>query len=113
MQNFRKSWGYGDEMLRHCVLLSTSGDAPEGTAAAFAAELRELPAKIPEIQSYTVALDAGIDADRPDANAALAVIAEFATAADYHTYSAHPDHVAVVSKYKPHLSGRSAIQMEA
>lgn len=90
--------------LRHIVLL-TLDDAcdVDGLVAALGA----LPAAIPEIRSYEVALDAGL----ADGNAGLSVVATFDDEAGWATYRDHPSHVAVIAeRIKPHLVGRSATQ---
>ena len=69
----------------------------------------DLPAKIPEVISYVIGFDAGI---RPD-NHDFAVVADFATQADYEIYATHKDHLQVINDLiKPVLASRSAVQYE-
>lgn len=94
-------------MLRHCVLLTLTDDAPQGQVDKIVDQLMTLPGLIPEITSYSVGGDAGL----ADGNATMAVVAEFANETDYQTYAAQADHVAIINEHiKPYLASRAAVQ---
>ena len=70
----------------------------------------KLPAKIPELRSYHVGLDAGL----ADGNFDIGVVAEFDDAAGYEVYATHPDHVQVIAeRIRPVLVRRVAVQFAA
>lgn len=90
--------------FRHVVLL-TLDDACD--VEALLAELRQLPAAIPELRGYVVGRDAGIS----EGNATVAVVADFDDRAGYETYRDHPAHQAVIAgRIAPHLVARAAVQ---
>jgi len=95
--------------FRHIVLLTLADDAPAGRADEIVDALRALPAQIPELRSYVVGVDVGID----DANATIAVVADTADQAGWETYRDHPAHRAVIDELiSPVLAGRAAVQHE-
>lgn len=79
-------------MLTHVVLITVPDDAPEGAIDDLVEGLRSLPAQIPEIQAYTVAVDLGL----ADGNAHVAILGRYASPEDLRTYIDHPAHQAVV-----------------
>lgn len=79
-------------MLTHIVLIRLTDDASDDQVATLVAGLRDLPTRIPEIRSYTVAHDLGL----VEGNYDLVLTARFASPDDLHTYLAHPAHVQVV-----------------
>lgn len=94
-------------MIRHVVLFTWSEDATEEQKAALAAELTELPGRIPEIRSYKFGPDAGIN----PGNHAFAVVADFDNEDDYLVYRDHPAHRALIDGFiTPILAGRAAVQ---
>lgn len=96
-------------MIRHCVLLTLTDDAPAGQAETIVSQLRTLPGLIPAIASYR----AGVDLGLADGNASIAVVGDFETEADYNTYATHPDHVAMIAEHiRPFAAGRTAVQFE-
>jgi hypothetical protein len=74
------------------VLISVPDDAPEGAVDDLVADLRALPAQIPEIAGYVV----GVDLALAEGNADVAVIGRYASPEDLRTYIDHPAHQAVV-----------------
>ena len=71
--------------------------------------LRSLPEAIPEIESYAFGTDVGGD----EGNAGLAIVADFASWADYETYRDHPVHRALLAEHiRPVMSHRCAVQHE-
>eukprot|EP00747_Dinoflagellata_sp_TGD_P169882 gnl/TRDRNA2_/TRDRNA2_200007_c0_seq1.p1 gnl/TRDRNA2_/TRDRNA2_200007_c0~~gnl/TRDRNA2_/TRDRNA2_200007_c0_seq1.p1 ORF type:complete len:235 (-),score=48.04 gnl/TRDRNA2_/TRDRNA2_200007_c0_seq1:293-997(-) len=97
--------------VMHAVLLTLKPETTEQQKAAIIEGLRELPSKIPEIQTYCVGQQ--IDAIDDGRNATVGIIATFASAADYQTYAAHAEHIAVIKgAILPVLAegGRAALQ---
>jgi hypothetical protein len=71
--------------------------------------LGALPGVIDEILSYSFGPDLGLGGGTYD----YAVIGEFDSAENFHIYSAHPDHVHVLTTYiKPILKDVARVQME-
>ena len=96
-------------MIRHVVLLRWVDGTTEAQHQAVLDALHELPGRIPEIVRYRIGSDAGL----AEGNAHVSVIADFATADDWRTYSTHPDHVRVITELiRPQLEQRSATQYE-
>jgi hypothetical protein len=94
-------------MIRHVVLFTWADDATDEQKEAVATELRKLPAAIPEIRSYTVGPDAGIN----QGNHEFAVVADFDSVDDYLVYRDHPLHQAVIAeRIKPIVTARAAAQ---
>lgn len=94
-------------MIRHVVLFTWADDATDEQKEAVATELRKLPAAIPEIRSYTVGPDAGIN----QGNHEFAVVADFDSVDDYLVYRDHPLHQAVIAdRIKPIVASRAAAQ---
>ncbi|GII04304.1 Dabb family protein [Planobispora takensis] len=94
-------------MFRHVVLFTWADDATDEQRAAVATELGRLPGIIPEIRSYTLGTDAGVN----PGNYEFALVADFDSADDYLVYRDHPAHQAVIAQYvKPILASRSAAQ---
>jgi hypothetical protein len=95
--------------LRHVVLLKWVESVTEEQRHAVVDALRALPAVIPELRSYDVRADAGIDDDTYD----LAVVAEFDDAEGYIVYRDHPEHQRVIAELiGPILAARAPIQTE-
>lgn len=96
-------------MIRHCVLLEWADHATPGQRAAVPEALADLPGLIPEIRSYVVGPDAGLNEGNHD----LAVVADFDDVEGYRTYATHPEHVRVIEQHiAPILAGRAAVQFE-
>lgn len=96
-------------MIRHIVLFTWTDDATDEQKATVTAELRKLPDAIPEIRSYTVGPDAGIN----EGNHAYAVVGDFDSVDDYLVYRDHPQHQAIIAEHiKPILAARAAVQIE-
>lgn len=69
--------------------------------------LEALPGAIPEIASYRVGPDLGLNDDSWD----FVVTADFAAEADYCTYRDHPVHLDLIAtKVKPLLAERASAQ---
>ena len=95
--------------VRHSVLLRFQSDTPKEWIAQKAAELRALPERIPNILSYEVGMDLGLQ----DGNYHLSIAALFPHKKAYLNYANHEEHLAVVSRIKPRLlmpGGRTAAQ---
>ncbi|MEW9549620.1 Dabb family protein [Nonomuraea sp. NPDC050783] len=96
-------------MIRHIVLFTWTDTATDEQRAMVTAELRKLPAAIPQLRAYTVGPDAGLNQGNHD----YAVVADFDTVEDYLVYRDHPRHQAVVAEHiKPIVAARAAVQLE-
>ncbi|MEU7881044.1 Dabb family protein [Microbispora bryophytorum] len=94
-------------MFRHVVLLQWTEDATEEQRAEVARRLSGLPDAIPEVRSYRIGHDAGVNED----NYSFAVVADFDSPEDYVVYRDHPVHLAVVEEcIAPILADRAAVQ---
>ncbi len=78
-------------MLRHIVLLKFREGHTAEQVQAITDGMNGLAAQIPEILSYTHGVDAAISESAYD----YAIVADFASEADYLVYSDHPAHKAV------------------
>jgi hypothetical protein len=95
-------------MIRHIVLFTWTEDATDEQKAAVTTELSKLPGVIPELRSYTVGADAGIN----QGNHAYGVVADFDSVDDYLVYRDNPQHQAVIAAHiKPILATRAAVQL--
>lgn len=95
-------------MLRHIVFVRWKADATEDQKQAVVDGLRELPALIPEIKRYDLGRDAGLAPGNHD----FALVADFASEADFKTYAEHPEHLRVIhGAIKPAISERAAVQL--
>lgn len=81
-------------MFHHLALFRFTPESTSDQHRASADGLRALPRSIPEIRSYDVRVDAGLGSD----NADMSLHATFVDEAAWRTYSAHPDHVRVVTE---------------
>ena len=94
--------------VRHVVVFRFREGTTADQRATIVAELRKLPAVIPEIASYTVGEDAGLVEGTWD----FAVIADFASEADYLSYRENPDHRAVIARHiQPVVDERGSAQI--
>ena len=96
-------------MIRHIVLLKLKEETTEETIEGIKSTLRALPAQIPEISNYVCGQDLEVSAGTAD----LGIMADFESVESYKTYSTHPAHVAAVHDVvKPHVAGKTALQIE-
>ncbi|MFF3443841.1 Dabb family protein [Streptosporangium sp. NPDC002721] len=96
-------------MFRHVVLFTWKEEATEEQRARVATGLGELPGAIPEIRSYTLGPDAGVN----PGNHQFAVVADFDSVDDFLVYRDHPLHQAAIAEYiKPIVASRAAAQFE-
>ena len=94
-------------MLRHVALFRWKPEATPEDVSKVEAALRQLPAKIPCIQSYRFGRDIGIQ----DGNADFALVADFVDEEGLETYANHPDHQDVIKELiRPIMAQRHAIQ---
>ena len=94
-------------MFRHIVLITVEPSAGDEAVASIMTSLRTLPAEIPEIRSYIVGADAGLN----PGNASFGVVADFDDADGYLVYRDHPEHRKVIDEQiTPVLAARTAIQ---
>ncbi|GII58760.1 hypothetical protein Pth03_71490 [Planotetraspora thailandica] len=94
-------------MFRHVVMFTWTADATEEQKAEVSKRLSELPGVIPELKSYQIGPDAGIN----EGNFDFAVVADFDSQDDYLVYRDHPVHRAVVAEsIAPIAATRAAVQ---
>jgi len=94
-------------MLRHVVMFRWTEATTAEDVAAVEAALRLLPAVIPEIRSYTMGSDVGVNPGNFD----FAVVADFDDEAGFVAYRDHPRHRAVITeRISALLAERSAVQ---
>lgn len=96
-------------MVRHVVTLHLQPGTTDDAVDAMVAEVAALPGLVPGVRGYSVGRDLGVD----DANATVAIVADFDTVSDYETYRDHPEHRRVIVEHvRPLLAGRAAVQFE-
>ncbi|HVC38744.1 MAG TPA: Dabb family protein [Candidatus Dormibacteraeota bacterium] len=96
-------------MVRHIALIKLRSDSPPGAARAAAQGLESLPAQIDAIRAFSVGTDLGVIAEDCD----LALVADFASQADYLVYADHPAHRQVIEELiEPFLLRRYRGQIE-
>lgn len=78
-------------MFHHIVLLRFTPDSTPDQHRAIADALRSLPDRVPQILTYEVHLDAGLD----PGTAHLSVHGTFADETEWRTYLTHPEHLAI------------------
>ncbi|WP_041442083.1 MULTISPECIES: Dabb family protein [Thermomonospora] len=95
--------------FRHVVMFRWAGGTTTRQQEEVAARLSELPARIPQIKSYSMGVNAKVNPGGYD----FVIVADFASREDYLIYRDHPDHRAVVNEViQPLLGERAAIQYE-
>lgn len=98
-------------MIHHIVLFQLNkelaADKRQEAMTNFKKGIEALPETIDCIVSVTVGFNLN-----PDEQWDLCLSGDFKTLEDVRTYSQHPAHVAVASRLKPFLSGRSCVDYE-
>ena len=79
-------------MIRHVVLLKWKEDTTDAQVQVVRDGLGTMPDLVPGLLRYEFGSDLGMK----DGNADFAIIADFASAADYERYANHPDHLEVI-----------------
>jgi S-methylmethionine-dependent homocysteine/selenocysteine methylase len=92
-------------MIRHLSVLTLTNAAD---VDAIVTALRELPAQVPAIVSYSAGRDAGL----AEGNATVGIAATFADADGWAAYQADPNHQRVLAMIRPVLAARAAVQIE-
>jgi hypothetical protein len=96
-------------VIRHIALLTFAEGTTDAQVQAIVDALSTLPAKIPQLQSYSIGRDLGIN----EGNASFAVVADCATIDDYLVYRDHPEHRRVIADFiTPVLAARAGAQYE-
>ena len=96
-------------MIRHIAMFTFTNDVTAEDVRAIDEGLAGLPGVIKEIRGYSFGSDLGFG----DGNYDYAVIGEFGSAEDFHTYSTHPVHVQVLeTRIKPVLDSVARIQID-
>jgi len=96
-------------MLRHVAVFTWKPDTSDDSIRALSEGLAGLPAKIPEIRSYSFGPDAHLGGTNDD----FAVVADFDDAAGFRRYVEHPAHRLVIAELlTPILAARHAVQYD-
>lgn len=96
-------------MIRHTVVFRWKPEATAEEVERIAAELRKLPARIPEIRAYYCGANAGISPGTAD----FAVTADFDDEAGFVAYRDHPEHREIIQRLiSPITAQRAAVQFE-
>ena len=96
-------------MIRHVALLTFVDDASAAQIDAVESALWTLPARIPQLRSYAIGRDLGIN----PGNASFAVVAEFVDVADYTAYRDDTEHRRIIAELiAPILAARTGAQYE-
>lgn len=94
-------------MLKNIVLIKWKETLSDEQLEAIVSALKELPSKIPQIQSASF----GADKKLIKNNADFAIVTEFESEADFQAYLVHPEHQALVAKQVgPFLASMQSIQ---
>lgn len=97
-------------MIRHIALFRFTENVMPDDITELDAALARIPTLVPSVLSFDCGADVGITTGAWD----YAVVAEFASQADYSVYATHPDHVAIVDHVvKPMITDAARIQFEA
>lgn len=96
-------------MFRHVVMMQLAESATDDDLTAIIEGLETLPALVPEIISYSVGRDLGVQ----DGSYDLVIVADFEDQAGFDAYNANQDHLDVINTYiLPHRGARSAVQYQ-
>jgi len=86
--------------INHVVLIELKQD--QGTVD-LVSDCDTLLADIPSVRTYWCGVHGDFGRTSVDADYDVALCVGFADAAGYQAYLDHPDHVALVEKWKPHM----------
>ncbi|HEY5170639.1 MAG TPA: Dabb family protein [Acidimicrobiia bacterium] len=96
-------------MIRHVALLTFVEGATEAQVRAIEDALSTLPARLPQLRSYAIGRDLGINVG----NASFAVVAEFANVDDYVVYRDDTEHRRIIAELiSPILAARTGAQYD-
>jgi Stress responsive A/B Barrel Domain len=94
-------------VIRHVVLLTFADTATDTQIQAVEDALSQLPARLPELKSYVIGRDLGLN----DGNATFAVAADFDDVDGYIAYRDDAEHKRIIAELiTPILVGRTAAQ---
>lgn len=107
-------------MIRHITIFKWREDAEPEQVAALKRALAYIPEKIPEIAGLTFGDDLGLDSGKfgrkigvETQGGDFALVMDFNTLADFHTYNDHPERERLVNEYfRPIVVGRTSLQFE-
>ena len=95
--------------IQHVVIFRFNEGTEPSAVDEMARGLRRLPSLIPQVATYSVGPDLGLT----DGSWDFALSARFASVADFETYRAHPEHVAVIKDLiEPITAERHSVQFE-
>jgi Stress responsive A/B Barrel Domain len=96
-------------VIRHVALLTFVDGATEEQVRAIEDALSTLPARLPQLRTYAIGRDLGINAG----NASFAVVAEFANIDDYVAYRDDAEHRRIIAELiSPVLAARTGAQYD-
>lgn len=96
-------------MIRHIALLTFADGTTDVQVQSIADALSTLPALIPELASYAIGSDLGLN----QGNASFAVVADSRSVDDYVVYRDHPEHRRIITQLiAPVLASRVGAQYE-
>lgn len=96
-------------MFRHVVLFRWTAEATDEQKQTVQDRLSGLPGLIPEIKSYSMGTDVGLNPGAYD----FAVVADFADKDAYLVYRDQPDHRAIITQHiTPIVAERAALQYQ-
>jgi hypothetical protein len=110
----RRAWWSSERMrtspmIRHIAVFTFADEATDKDIDAMEARLAGLPDVIEVIRSYTFGRDLRLSGEGHD----YAVVGDFDSPEDYHTYATHPAHLHVVDTYvKPIIDGVVRVQID-
>lgn len=93
-------------VLRHTVLLTLTESTSTATRDDLLNTARAFLVSQEHGSDWTCLADAGLVAG----NAAMSLTVDFATVDDFRAFQDDPEHLAVLTVLRPHVSGRAAVQ---
>jgi Stress responsive A/B Barrel Domain len=96
-------------VIRHVALLTFVDGTTDEQVRAIEDALSTLPARLPQLRSYAIGRDLGINVG----NASFAVVAEFANVDDYVAYRDDAEHRRIIAELiSPILAARTGAQYD-
>ncbi len=94
-------------MFRHVVMMKLKETSTDDDLTAIIEGLETLPGLCPEIQSYSVGRDLGVQEGSFD----FVIVADFEDRKAFDDYNTNQDHLDLIAeRIRPHMAERSAVQ---